>query len=56
MDAELYCLFCSSEMDYDIEDKYAECMAMNCGAYFHLEVEGGLIIGCKVARQPKECL
>ena len=53
MDSELYCLFCGSEMDYDTEKKYAECLS--CEAYFHLEIDKGCIRGVKIARCGKEC-
>ena len=50
---ELFCFFCGSEIDYDIELKYAECLL--CEAYFELEVEKGCIRDIKIAWCGKEC-
>ena len=53
MSVGFYCFFCGSEMDYDTEAKYAECLS--CEAYFHLEIDKGCIRGVKIARCGKEC-
>jgi len=55
MDLDPFCFFCGSEMDFDLDDAYAKCVAMSCGAYFHLEVEKGCVRGLKVITCGKEC-